>query len=249
MDEHERHIAFEGCHNMRDLGGYLSGDGRAVRWRRLFRSESPFNMTAADLDRARYELGIVSVIDLRSAERAAARRTALSSPPVRYYNLPIASETQEQEFVRRGQVPNAEALIDLLTDAGAAIRELFEILRDEPSYPVLVHCAAGKDRTGIAAALILSVLGVQDHDIVADYAMTGANMDRLLAGWPNADLLPTDGSFPAGLSRTFFDTPPEVMRSFLDALRREHGSIGGYVASVGVDSVMCEALERTLLSA
>jgi len=247
----ERLVVLEGVHNFRDLGGYTTEDGRVTRWRTLYRADGLNRLTPADVEVLR-PLGLRTVIDLRTDRELERGRFPLDVYPLSFHHLPVVDVTWDPTPSADEPTDPTEFLLAqyplLLASGEPLFAKAFHLLAVPGALPAVFHCAAGKDRTGIAAALILGVLGVQDDDIVADYAMTGGNMDPLLASWRNAGLLPADGSFPPGLSRTFFDTPPEVMRSFLDTLHREHGSIAGYVASLGVDSATREALGRVLLS-
>ena len=110
----------------------------------------------------------------------------------------------------------------------------------------MFHCAAGKDRTGVLAAVVLALLGVDEETIIGDYALTAAAMaslvERLKQDRPEA-LSAMNDQPPAYLA-----TPPEAMRRFLDHVRAEHGSMVGYVRGIGVELEVVEALHTTLLA-
>jgi protein tyrosine/serine phosphatase len=106
----QHRIAFEQCFNFRDLGGYHTQGGGTIRWRRLFRSDTPYYMTDDDLKRAREELGIVTVIDLQAPARAQSEVSQLSAPPATYHHLPIFGDGQAEEFKQKQLRPNAQGL-------------------------------------------------------------------------------------------------------------------------------------------
>jgi len=247
MDEPSREITFEGCFNFRDLGGYRTSDGRWTRWRRLFRSDHLAQLSNGDCQRMERDLGIVTVLDLRTATRASQSPSKLGAKCV---NLPLLSD--EAEARARSKIPNAGAHTFMRETreeaAEVIIARVFALLADESSYPLVFHCITGKDRTGIIAALVLGVLGVADEEISRDYAMTEPNMARTIEHWRKQGRLPPDGSFTKELPRSFFETPPAAMFSLLLELRERYGSIRGYVTSCGVDAPTLAGLERSLLT-
>jgi protein-tyrosine phosphatase len=246
--QHEREIVFEECFNFRDLGGYATSDGRRTRWRRLFRSDHLAYLTARDCQRMERDLGIATVLDLRDSARASQSPAKLNAKCV---NLPLLSD----DAVARMQPKIAEVsprtfMQDIRDEATAAIlADVFSLLADESSYPLVFHCMTGKDRTGVVAALVLSVLGVADEDIARDYAMTEPNMARSIERLRKQGRLPADDSFTAEIPRSFFETPPDAMLSLLHETREQHASIRGYVTSCGVDAATLAGLERALLTA
>lgn len=247
IDEREREIAFEECFNFRDLGGYATSDDRRIKWRRLFRSDHFAYLTARDCQRMERDLGIATVLDLRDPVRASQSPAKLS---VKCVNLPLLSD----EAVARMQPKIAEVsprtfMRDIRHEATAAIlADIFSLLADESSYPLVFHCMTGKDRTGMVAALVLGVLGVADEDIARDYAITEPNMAGHIERLRKQGRLPADSSFTAEFPRSFFETPPEAMLSLLQEVRERHGSIRGYVTSCGVDATTLAGLERALLT-
>lgn len=246
MDEPSREITFEGCFNFRDLGGYGAADGRQTRWRRLFRSDSSALLSVGDCQRMERDLGIATVLDLRTAENHTESPSKLG---VKCVNLPLFSDEAEAQSKSRIDV-SPRTWMRGTRDAAedAVIAAVFAFLADESSYPLVFHCRMGKDRTGLIAALVLGVLGVADEDIVRDYAMTEPNMARTIERLRAVGRLPGDGSFTKELPRSFFETPPAAMRSLLQELREPYGSIRGYVTSCGVDASTLDALERALLT-
>jgi protein-tyrosine phosphatase len=244
----ERTIAFDGCLNFRDLGGYTTRDGRVVQWRRLFRSDSLHRMSAADVARLIDELGVVTVIDLRTQmERDRGGPVpATSLPGVRSVHVPMIDELFAERSERRRAPRPAdmgEGYVAMLELAGEHVAGLLRLL-DGEVYPAVFFCAAGKDRTGVLAALVLALLGVQDGDVIADYALTDLvaraiieRADRELYEHAWASLPPEARGAPA-----------RVMRSMLAAIVRKHGSMESYVSSLGVGPEVVEGLRGRLLA-
>ena len=248
----ERTITFEGCLNFRDLGGYATRDGRVVRWRRLFRSDSLHRMSTADVTRLLEELGVVTVVDLRTrTERERGGPVpAESSGTTRSLHVPMIDELFADPSAR----PRSEARVTdmgegyaaMLGLAGEQVATVLRLLAEPDVYPAVFFCAAGKDRTGVLAAIVLAVLGVDDDDIVADYALTDsvarAILDRASRELPlYEDLwksLPPDAR----------GAPARVMRSMLAAIEREHGSTLGFVEALGIGPDVVDGLRHRLLS-
>ena len=176
----ERHVLLEGCLNLRDLGGYETVDGRRVRFGCLFRSDELHALTDADLE-AVSALGIRVVFDLRNVDERDARPNRLP-PGVEVLERATPStggdtRTTEQQIVQ-GLLPTpdnvqfAGVYIRLLDVLAPELRVIIERSADARTRPLLFHCAAGKDRTGITAAVLLGLLGVPDEAILDDYELT-----------------------------------------------------------------------------
>ena len=168
--------------NFRDLGGYRTGDGLQVGWRRLFRADGLHKLTGAD--RAQLiGLGVATVIDLRTVDEAEQRgRFPVAEVPVRYVDLPlfdVLPTTEEMPSWREASYVAARYGL-MVADGAPALTGAFAALASADSLPAVFHCSAGKDRTGVLSALILAFLGVPDETIVEDYALSGPAMERLL---------------------------------------------------------------------
>ena len=174
----DRSLHLAGASNCRDLGGYVGADGRAVRWRRLLRSDHLAGLTAGDAQALR-ALGVARVLDLRGeAERAAA---PYELPGARQYPLPIEPTVVQRmkDLLDAGEQVTPAKTEELMRqtyrafvhDNAARFAALFEHLL-ESGEPLLFHCTAGKDRTGFAAALILLALQVPREVLMRDYLLT-----------------------------------------------------------------------------
>lgn len=239
-----RHVTFERLHNFRDVGGYRGDGGRAVRRGRLYRSDSLGKLHGDDWERF-LGLGIGTVIDLRYDWEIDARGRVPDAPGLRYHHLAIEHRPYDQAAlgpeVETGRYL-ADRYAEVAHDGVAELRRALEVIAAEDSGPVVFHCASGKDRTGLLAALVLALLGVGEDDIIADFALTALATDRLLADWRAAH----PGREPAwpGYGRA----PADVMRFFLADLAAAHGSVQGYAERLlGADDALVTALRRKLL--
>ncbi len=247
-DPPTRHVRLDALFNVRDLGGYAAGDGLSTRWLTLFRADGINRAKGADLERLR-ALGLRTVLDLRTPGELEDRgRFPAESAEMAYHHLPVIRETWEAWETDR-EVDPVTFLVsrytEMLDEGAAALRAALEVMADPASYPVVFHCAAGKDRTGVLAAVVLSLLGVADGDIAQDYGLSAPAMVALV-DWVRAnvpDALDTMTDQPAA----FLAAPPAAMRELLISVRHTHGSMAGYVAAIGVSPDVVEALRANLL--
>ncbi|MER5642103.1 tyrosine-protein phosphatase [Kitasatospora sp. NPDC002227] len=243
-----RHLEFQRLRNFRDLGGYPAADGRTVRWGRLYRSDSLGKLNgAAEADRAAFlELGIRTVIDLRYPWEIEGRGRVPESYGVEYHNLSIEHRPYDQEALGAEfeVVPFlAEKFAEVAADGVEELRQVLRLVAEADNAPLVFHCAAGKDRTGIVAALLLTLLGVGEEDIVADFALTGLATENLIADW-RANNPGKSPRWPG-----FAQAPADLMRSFLADLTARHGSVAGYATEqLEADADLVAALRAHLLT-
>jgi protein-tyrosine phosphatase len=230
----ERHLTWDGCANVRDLGGHPTPYGE-TRWGAIVRADAIKRLTDAGWE----ELvghGISTIVDLRMDEERKA------DPPA---DVPV---TVVHVNVLGGSPPDYEQQLDALVDPldtaaekttavyldflerfgpnwAAAVRAVAEA----PPGGVLVHCHGGKDRTGLVVALLLSLAGVSDDDIAADYAISERNLTSVQRVWE--DDAETDEERER--RRQIGRTPPEAMRAVLAQLERRHGSVRGFLLDAG----------------
>ena len=245
-----RDIALVDTYNLRDLGGYPTADGRRVRWRTLFRGASLQRLAGADAETVR-ELGVLTAIDLRTAhELTSSGGYPVDALPATVHHLPMLSSIWELPESGRAEAADRFLLAryrDMLDEGAPAIVETMAILARADDLPAVFFCAAGKDRTGVLAALVLDAIGVQDEHIVADYHLSKERVERIRqralarAGGK--------GGLTAMISQPpqFMAAPPEAMELFLALIREEHGSTAGYLASIGVGEATIDAVSANLL--
>jgi protein-tyrosine phosphatase len=238
-----RHIEFERLHNFRDLGGYRTRDGRTVRWGRLYRSDSLAKLQGGDWDRFLL-LGVRTVIDLRYPWEIESKGRVPDAEGLAYANLSVEHRPYDQAEIDPGLDPwryLADRYAEVALDGADELRKALELIASE-SAPQVFHCASGKDRTGLLAGLVLSLLDVDEDDIAEDFALTELATDRLIADWKAAH--PTRMLRWPGYGRA----PEEVMRLFLADLAATYGSVRDYaVKHVGVDEELTARLRERLL--
>ncbi|MFB6524784.1 tyrosine-protein phosphatase [Streptomyces sp. NPDC056399] len=241
-----RHIPFERLHNFRDLGGYRTADGGTVRWATLYRSDSLAKLADADpADRERFRaLDVTTVIDLRYPWEIAAKGRLPETADISWHNLSIEHRPYDQAEIDPDLDPwryLADRFAEVAEDGAVELRTALEVIASADG-PLVFHCASGKDRTGLLAAVVLALLGVPDEEILADFALTELATERLIADWraahPGREL-----RWP-GYGRA----PADIIRLFLADLRARYGSVDAYVTGrVGLDPAVVTALRARLV--
>lgn len=246
-----RLIALEAAHNVRDLGGYRIGDGRTIAWGRLLRADGLHHLTPTDLE-ALSPLGLRTVIDLRTPQEVELRGTfPVEQLPVELVHLSVIDVTWQHADVpdfEHTAEPEIEFLTwayrSMLTDGGDRFGEALRRLAGAHALPAIFHCAAGKDRTGMLAMLILGGLGAADDVIVGDYGLTVDGIARMRAWFERHH--PEQAQRLAEAPAGFLAARPEAVQRILDELRDDHGGIPAYLATIGVDTATVARLADAL---
>jgi len=251
MDSDARLVPLEGSFNFRDLGGYPGRDGRPTRWGRLFRADALHELTSEDIDRLR-ELGLRTVVDLRT-ERELSRtgRGPLEPEGVAFHHLAVVREgvrgdgTSDRAAEGESVAAPAPAGDDLAErylwylDVGhLSLVEALTLLGGDEHYPLVFHCAAGKDRTGVLAALVLEIVGVEREVIVADYVITAERLRFIMDRWL-AD--PEFAERMAKVPASRLSVEAATMEGFLDQLQVRYGGARSWALAAGVPA---DALDR-----
>ncbi|MET9721484.1 tyrosine-protein phosphatase [Streptomyces zaomyceticus] len=241
-----RHITFERLHNFRDLGGYRTVDGGTVRWETLYRSDSLAKLAdAGPADREAFRaLNVTTVIDLRYPWEIAAKGRLPETEGISWHNLSIEHRPYDQAEIDPDLDPwrhLADRFAEVAEDGAVELRTALEVIAAADG-PLVFHCASGKDRTGLLAAVVLALVGVPDEEILADFALTELATERLVADWrashPGREL-----RWP-GYGRA----PADIIRLFLADLRARYGSVDAYVTGhVGLDPSVVTALRTRLV--
>ena len=230
-------IDFDGLVNARDLGGPTVAGGGRVRPGIVYRSETPELMSEADVRRARDELGITCVVDLRGARFGSSGPIGDEGRGVRIDFFGVAGRpTDEADRSRHGFLPG------LLDRAGPVLGPVLEQIVASDGA-TLVHCHTGKDRTGFVSALLLALLGVADDDIVDDYDRSSPVFDQMMRNLAAAGIGVTAEAPP------FAQHPPsaEGMRALLARLRCEWESPDEYLIANGVAADLLAAVRAQMI--
>ena len=240
----ERVVALDGAHNFRDLGGYPTRDGRRLRWGVIYRSGVMADLSDADHDRL-HAIGIRLVCDLRANDERSAR-------PTRW------RPGSGTEFWSRDHEMSVGKLLQILKRPGASADSLRQFMMEayrrlpyeqDEAYrqlflsiaagklPLVFHCSAGKDRTGCAAALVMSALDVPRAAIVEDYCLTDSVFDasrRMILADPLGRSLAT---LPGELWQPVVAADPAYIEAMFGAIEQRHGSVEGYLTGeLGLDA-------------
>jgi protein-tyrosine phosphatase len=246
-------IELDGAANARDLGGLPTVDGRHTRPGVLLRSDNLQDLSAQDIATLRSG-GLGTVLDLRtSAEVELTGPGPLKATDVKHLHLDLIPHGFEGQPAASRAIPDEDApdhamdhfYIDYVRDAPDHVATALRTIADPNAGAVLVHCAAGKDRTGVIVALALSLVGVRRDAVVADYARTD---ERIAA--VRERLLNTELYGPEMAKRTIDSMRPHAdnMERFLDRIDREYGGTHGFAMTVGVDEETVARLSRRLLA-
>lgn len=232
-----------GTYNFRDVGGLPAATGR-VRERVLFRSDGLHALGEAGRA-ALADLGVGTVIDLRDEYEAEYQPDDLDGLDVEVLRLPVFEGSGASQ---RPGVITLEALYErIVTQHAAVVVQAIREIAASDGQAVLVHCTAGKDRTGIVTALTLLAVGVDREDVVADYARTEAN----LAGEWLDGMVELMGRFGIAdrpeVRMLLGGSPPEALEGVLERLERDHGSVRDYLLASGLSLDELARLERLLV--
>ncbi len=222
----------KGLLNFRDVGGLSASGGGRTRFRTLYRSHAPSSLGPEGMAAIR-ALGLRSVLDLRDEDEAEQWPYDLDDPSIRRLTVPVLGNLP---------VPADQPglYLHMIEACGAAFTQAVRSLARADSQPVLVHCAVGKDRTGVAVALALSAAGVTDEAIVTDFLRSNPGL-----GIPEPD----DGDGPDDRYQTHHYVRAALIESALAAARRLGGDVPGYLARHGMADGELDALRACLIEA
>lgn len=240
----DRFVPLEGVHNFRDLGGYPTSDGRTTTWRTFYRADGLYRLTPSDVERV-ISIGIDTVIDLRTADELAERGTfPRDRHPVEFHHLSVIDQTWDMDDAFTWDGDEASFLRHkyhlMIAEGGERVARALDVMSRPESGRVVFHCAAGKDRTGILAAILLAGVGVSFDVIAADFALS-AEAGVRTREWVIANSPEWAARFDE-IPPAFHAAHPESMRGFLDDLVDEHGSIHEFGRSLGLDAAVWQRL-------
>jgi protein-tyrosine phosphatase len=242
-----RRLVLAGTFNVRHVGGYRTAAGAVLTDRLLWRGDA---LHALDDDgpRTLAELGLRTIVDLREDAERDQRPNLVDGLGVRVVTLPLYAGARlepgpELDAMRAGDLSGMYRRV--ITGHGPQIAATITELARPGALPALVHCSAGKDRTGIVIALLLSAIGVADDDVVADFALTEQYLDdafmaTVRAAFDGADAMP---------ERVHRGADPAWMLAALAAVREAHADVGAYLVEHGLDPAALEVLRAALTRA
>lgn len=256
----QRILALEGGCNFRDIGGYATSDGRTVRWGHVFRGGVLSYFTDTDRQ-SLLPLGVRAICDLRRTEERHKEPTRWPGEPIEalYFDDGVSAPS-EREFEQAAPTVDGmrQAMINTYRTfpmwMQSRLRGLFSCL-EQGRTPLVIHCSAGKDRTGVAIAVLLSALGVPREIVVEDYLLTNHAGDfeafvtarqqsQLGVGSKANPLL----SLPRDVRAQLFLADAEYIEAAFDRIDQEYGGMGAYLTDVvGVDAATLVRIRDSLL--
>ncbi|MCR9277053.1 MAG: tyrosine-protein phosphatase [Pseudomonadaceae bacterium] len=246
-DYPNRHIPFQGCFNFRDIGGYPAMDGTSVRWGRYFRAGRQDRMTDADLEQLK-RLGVKTQIDLRKPDEAAEQsRGPLPDLGAQYHNIPVIPEGGSDQLSKLvGDTGiSGKRYLGYLEFGPETWHRIFDIFASADDHPIVLHCTAGKDRTGVSTAFLLATLGVDRSWIEADYILTNRDVPR------QVDFVEEHVGLPDGMDRDALSiaagVPENAMADFLDGLEARWGGTMEYLREIGIKEETFERVRHAFL--
>lgn len=256
FETYQRVPTLQGGVNFRDIGGYLTEDGKRVKWGWVYRSATLSELTADDLE-ALQRLNIKTICDLRQPREATADPDKV---PVgaEYLNLPIVTESRNQRrleaMLLRPHLLN-EMLREtytqsILDESGHIYSQIFRRLADPENLPMIIHCTAGKDRTGVSIMLLLLALGVPEETVLVDYSLTNQHYDTILR-FTSTRMGPFSYlGLRAEDLQPLLVADPETMLHTLAYLKVRYGSVEQYLRiKAGIDQDVLDRVKANLLEA
>lgn len=249
----ERTLPLSSGVNFRDVGGYRTAGGRSVRWGRVYRSGSLAELSddaVAYLDR----LGLRLSCDLRSTEEVQTRPDRLPATTAALHRPVVAEVNRLRRIITLLRLRHRvqELLLNVYTvmidQNGPIFAEFVRLAADEANLPLVVHCTAGKDRTGLAVGLLLLALGVPEETVIADYTLSNQAFD-VLAGRMKSEM---ERLYAFGFGETqlrpLLLAEARTLQGALAHLRRRYGSVEEYLQRSGLGEGTLGQLRETLLA-
>lgn len=241
-----RELTIDGLVNIRDLGGLATTDGRAIRSGRVFRSDNPKALTEVGRRQFHEIVNPSTVIDLRIPLEVSREGYELEEH-VSVINCPMTPQSGvNQEQIDAGMCDNL--IDDYMKQIDVNARFVAQALghiADSSGQPVVIHCTAGKDRTGIVTAMLLDILGVPHDAIVDDYHLTTKNMAPVVERIRSAPVFKENGL--AYAPDWIFASDPETMRGFLERMTDTYDGAEGWALASGITAAQISDLRSTLV--
>ena len=261
----EQVIHLKGTTNTRDIGGYQTGDMSTLRQGQIIRSDKLSKLTANDFQKLE-EIGLKTVIDLRTQKEHDESPTVWKGDnPPRFFHFPVGDSknewfTAQRKMMKRNRFTQEQSLEHMtegyrmiLEEGTSSYRKLMEVVLDEANWPVLIHCNAGKDRSGVAVALILEALGVEYETIMEEYLLT----NKISRIQDKAVFLSKQSKNSSRGNRFSKGTPPSawlpivgvdasMLETFYAGVDEKYGSMDAFLTELGVDQKARRALAASL---
>ena len=250
----KRFISLDGTANFRDIGGYLTNDGRQVRLGSVYRSDELSTLSDIDLNTLR-DLGMRRILDLRSNDEVRKREDRVPGDAAfRYIHTPVYDKEPRWDYLpailfNRHQLGKvlSDRYFYMVEKRAEVFGKILTYFADIKNLPAVYHCTAGKDRTGIVTALVLSLLGVPDETIIADYSLSNLGFEHYFDEFV-ADRRHSPLGIPDEEFQGLFIVRPVWMRNLLTHLQQSYGSVESYLLQKGkMQPAVIEQIRENLL--
>lgn len=233
-------LDIEGAINVRELGGYKNSQGQTIQRQRFIRSGSLGGLTQRGID-ALLDYGVDCIIDLRSLMETEKQPDILAKhDKIKYCHVPMLDNVQSNISSKISDMfpESLEAMYQgLIDNSYAELKKVFGIFSDMQSNCVLFHCSAGKDRTGISAALLLGLAGVDYDTIAEDYSWTQHLLPAALFE-----------NMPFQVPEFLLESNPEAMRTTLAYIDRTYGGVDSFLSRIGVTDTEKENIRNKMFA-
>ena len=234
-------VELEGCSNFRDLGGYRLNGGGTTKSGVLYRADCLSKLTGSDIEKLG-ELGIACVIDLRHEEEINKTGHPVKNVGgIAYHNVQLVDGVNSNDLKSLLPQSLSEMYADLADNAGGKIAEIFRIILNHKVGGVVFHCAAGKDRTGVVAALLLLLAGAEETEILFDYSITYTLMKEVFSRQIQ-DAKNAGFDIPAHI----FLSDEVTIKEFIDHIHHKHRGVENYLKSIGLDTDEIAEIKRII---
>lgn len=236
-------IMLEGAYNVREMGGYMTGDGRLLRHHTLYRADSLHALTPDD-QQSLLNLGIRTILDLRHPKEAALYPNVFArSPQITYLNIPFYAGWRS--LFPQGTLPASltHLYTAVLDNCHTTIHQVLTAVANPRHYPLLVHCQIGKDRTGLLIALLMGLVGVPFKTIAADYAVSYDYLQPILHQYRQQA---QQHGRDASLFEQILQSRPKSITDTLCHLQFTYGSFANYFHTLGLTTGQQDAIRHTL---
>ena len=239
----DRFVPLEGTVNFREVGGYPAATG-TTKWRTLYRSDALGYLTDSDRDELR-DRGLAIVLDVRDDAEVMSLPDALGTLPARVVHDPILTGSVAS-FVQQGA--GLATLYEYMADhAGAGIARAVGVIADAAGAPLVVHCTAGKDRTGVIIAFALLAAGVDRESVLSDYEQTAHNLAGAWAEQMLARVRSYGAEITPSLHELITGSPRSALIDVIEHVESQHGSVAQYLRANGLSQIQLDALVAALI--
>lgn len=233
-------LPFQNTTNLRDLGGYPADNGKATLFHRFLRGGDMHELSDKEIDFL-YAYGVRNIIDLRGTDEQSTRPNPFENERFTLYNIPFAVGNII-ELAYEYDNPNAlyDMYIYLLKNNTSSIFEVFNTIANAPTGGILYHCSAGKDRTGLISAFLLSLVGVDEKDIVANYRISETYYVPYMQSQYEDKMDEIPIAYLLSGSKTMIAT--------LECIKKHFGTVEAYLLSVGNTKEALDIVRKRIIN-